>query len=76
MKKKAEDGNPLLSSNNNQGSISWSVVKLWVRGGGGIITMIALLCVFAIATGSTAFSSWWLKQWFRTPSFPPLVMLR
>ncbi|XP_021945783.2 multidrug resistance-associated protein 5 [Folsomia candida] len=58
----------------NEGSIPWSVVNLWVGGAGGILVMLALLFVFAISIGSTAFSSWWLKYWFRTPSFPPIML--
>lgn len=74
LKKKKAEESSLLSPNDTRRSIPWSVVGLWMGGGGGLIAMFAVFCAFALASGSTAFSSWWLKKWFQIPSFPPLVM--
>lgn len=39
--------------------------SLYLKGFGGIFPLIGILLAFSLTVGATAFSSWWLKDWFQ-----------
>ncbi len=48
-----------------KGKMSWGVYKLYLKSAGGFVAVFLVLLAFALSVGSTTFSSWWLKQWFK-----------
>ncbi|CAG7817010.1 unnamed protein product, partial [Allacma fusca] len=46
------------------GRIPWKAYVMYIMNAGGPMAMVLVLAAFALNIGSTAFSSWWLKNWF------------
>lgn len=45
--------------------VSPKVYSLYIKSAGGIAALLVVFAGFAVSAASTAFSSWWLKDWFR-----------
>ncbi|CAG7785093.1 unnamed protein product, partial [Allacma fusca] len=47
---------------------SWQAYKMYMQEAGGPLAVAVILVIFGLNIASVAFSSWWLKNWFRPSS--------
>ncbi|XP_064158420.1 multidrug resistance-associated protein 5 isoform X2 [Anguilla rostrata] len=63
-----DNGQLMQAEERGQGSVPWSVYRVYIQALGGVMVFLLILLLFILNVGSTAFSNWWLSYWIKEGS--------
>ncbi|XP_035239753.1 multidrug resistance-associated protein 5 isoform X1 [Anguilla anguilla] len=61
-------GQLMQAEERGQGSVPWSVYRVYIQALGGVMVFLLILLLFILNVGSAAFSNWWLSYWIKEGS--------
>ncbi|XP_035239757.1 multidrug resistance-associated protein 5 isoform X2 [Anguilla anguilla] len=63
-----DNGQLMQAEERGQGSVPWSVYRVYIQALGGVMVFLLILLLFILNVGSAAFSNWWLSYWIKEGS--------